>query len=194
MATPLLTPPTARTDGPTTAAGTAGRTGTPPDAARHPGERYAWALTRIGLGFLFLWAFLDKLFGLGHDVPRGESWLNGGNPTKGYLESSTGPLDGLFQGMAGGWLVNVLFMAGLLAVGLALMLGVARTLATIGGVALVLLMWASHLPPAANPFLDDHVIYALVFVGLYFARADRTLGLGDRWARLPVVRKFPILR
>ncbi|MEV4420239.1 DoxX family protein [Patulibacter sp. NPDC049589] len=161
---------------------------------RAPAERYAWALTRIGLGWLFFWAFIDKMFGLGHDTTSGQAWINGGNPTKGYLSSATGPLDGLFQGMAGGWLVNVLFMAGLLAVGAALMLGVAHRLATLGGVLLVALMWVSHLPPDSNPFLDDHLIYAAVLVGLLFAGADRTLGLGERWSKLGIVRRLPLLR
>ncbi|CAI7978711.1 hypothetical protein FRAHR75_40167 [Frankia sp. Hr75.2] len=27
------------------------------------------AVTRVSLGWIFLWAFLDKLFGLGHETP-----------------------------------------------------------------------------------------------------------------------------
>lgn len=32
-----------------------------------------WAVTRIGLGFIFIWAFVDKLFGLGRGR-TGCSW------------------------------------------------------------------------------------------------------------------------
>jgi thiosulfate dehydrogenase [quinone] large subunit len=155
---------------------------------------YAFAVARIGLGFLFVWAFFDKMFGWGVSTPSGQGWIDGGNPTKGYLGSATGPLDSLYQNMAGGWFVNVLFMVGLIAVGAALMLGVASRLATIGGVTMFLLMWSSHLWPEANPFLDEHLIYAAVLVGLLFVGSDRTLGLGRRWAALPFVRRFSILR
>jgi thiosulfate dehydrogenase [quinone] large subunit len=148
----------------------------------------------MGLGFLFVWAFVDKLIGLGFSTPSNMGWLDGGNPTKGYLASAEGPFAGLYHSLAGGAVTNVLFMAGLLAVGVALMAGVASRLATIGGVVMVVAMWTTHLLPETNPFLDEHLIYALVLVGLLGVGADRTLGLGARWAALPIVRRFPILR
>src|SRR3954447_10955135 len=46
---------------------------------------YVWAGARLSLGWVFLWAFLDKVFGLGHETPAGKGWLDGGNPTKGFL-------------------------------------------------------------------------------------------------------------
>ena len=73
---------------------------------------YVWAATRLALGWIFLWAFLDKLFGLGHDTPSSASWLNGGNPTEGYLSGSRGAFSGIYHDIAGGWLVNWLFMLG----------------------------------------------------------------------------------
>ena len=47
--------------------------------------RYLFAGTRLALGWIFLWAFLDKLFGLGHSTPSTGAWINGGSPTKGFL-------------------------------------------------------------------------------------------------------------
>lgn len=197
MARSSVPMPTPTTDGPPTASAPPPRSAVA-EAAAEPRAavvaRYAWALTRIGLGWLFLWAFLDKAFGLGRATTSDQAWFSGGNPTKGYLASAEGPLAGLYHGMAGGWLVNVLFMAGLLALGVALMIGIAARPAALGGALMVLLMWSSHLPPSDNPFLDDHVIYALVLVGLAAAGADRTLGLGDRWARTGLVRRAPWLR
>ena len=154
----------------------------------------ALGLARMGLGWLFLWAFVDKLIGLGFSTPSNMGWLDGGNPTKGYLASAEGPFAGLYHSLAGGAVVNVLFMAGLLALGIALMAGVASRLATIGGVVMFVSMWTTHLLPETNPFLDEHLIYALVLIGLLGVGADRTLGLGARWAALPLVRRFPILR
>lgn len=154
---------------------------------------YVWAATRLALGWIFLWAFLDKLFGLGHDTPSAQSWLNGGNPTKGFLSGSTGAFSGIYHDIAGGWLVNWLFMVGLLFVGVTLMLGIAMRLGAAAGALMSLLMWSAVLPPANNPFMDDHLIYALVLAGLALAHAGDTLGLGRRWSQVPLVRRLPWL-
>ena len=75
-------------------------------------------------------------------------------------------------------MADVLFMAGLLAIGVALMLGVAMRLAAGAGVLLLVLMWTAVLPPENNPFMDDHLIYAAVLVLLALLGAGNTLGLG----------------
>jgi thiosulfate dehydrogenase [quinone] large subunit len=62
------------------------------------------------------------------------------------------------------------------------------------GVALLVLMWSAVLPPANNPFLDEHLVYALTLVAITMAGAGHTLGLGRRWEQLPVVRSRSILR
>ena len=55
-------------------------------------------------------------------------------------------------------------------------------------------MWTAVLPPANNPFMDDHLVYALVLISLWLTGAGRTLGLGRTWDRLPMVRSLPVLR
>src|SRR5690348_5433065 len=61
-------------------------------AATAPATRYVLAMLRIALGWIFLWAFLDKLFGLGHETTEKAAWINGGSPTKGFLaNAATGP-------------------------------------------------------------------------------------------------------
>ena len=53
---------------------------------------YVWAITRISLGLIFLWAFLDKAFGLGRATPAENAWIDGGSPTAGFLSNApTGP-------------------------------------------------------------------------------------------------------
>ena len=42
---------------------------------------YALALSRILLGFVFLWAFLDKTFGLGFATAAEKAWVAGGSPS-----------------------------------------------------------------------------------------------------------------
>jgi thiosulfate dehydrogenase [quinone] large subunit len=154
--------------------------------------RYIWALARIGLGWLFLWAFLDKLLGLGFATSPDQAWLAGGSPTAGYLGYAvSGPLGSFYQSLAGNAVVDWLFMVGLLGFGAALILGIGMRVASYGGGLLMLLLWSSGLPPENNPILDEHIIYGLLLLGLWAVRAGRTLGLGKWWAER--VKKVPIL-
>ena len=172
----------------------------------HTGTGYRWlAVTRVAVGFIFLWAFLDKLFGLGYSTPSARSVINGGSPTKGFLSHVTvGPLQGLFTSIAGSPVVDTLFMLSLLAIGVAMILGAGLRIAAISNVVLMLGMWAAEWPMAkmasdgtatgsSNPFMDYHLAYALIgIVFAYFAVASR-YGLGAWWSERAVVRKNPIL-
>ena len=157
--------------------------------------RYLLAGIRLALGWIFLWAFLDKTFGLGYATPAAKSWLNGGSPTKGFLGSAAkGPFTGFYHSIAGTDLADVLFMAGLLAIGAALILGIGMRLAAATGALLTVMMWTAVLPPASNPFMDDHLIYAAVLIVLALLGAGNTLGLGRRWAAVPLVRRAAWLK
>ena len=46
---------------------------------------------RIVLGFTFIWAFIDKLFGLGYMTPTAKAWINGGTPAQGFMKHAEGP-------------------------------------------------------------------------------------------------------
>lgn len=162
-------------------------------STREKASRYVWAATRLGLGWIFLWAFLDKAFGLGHETQTADSWINGGSPTEGFLSGSVGPFSSIFHGIAGAALVDWLFMLGLAAIGVLLLLGVGMRFACGAGALMVVLMWSAVLPPENNPFLDDHIIYALVLVGLALVGAGNTLGLGRWWTKTSLVQRFPWL-
>lgn len=153
-----------------------------------------WAVTRVSLGFVFLWAFLDKTFGLGFATPSARAWISGGSPTTGFLKGVEGPFAGMFHNMAGVPLVNWLFMLALLGIGLGLMLGIAMRITAASATALLVFMWMASLPLQTNPFLDDHLIYALVAIGLAASGAGESYGLGRVWARIPIVARLPILR
>src|SRR6478735_2194878 len=58
--------------------------------------RRALAATRLATGFIFLWAFVDKTFGLGYSTPSERAWINGGAPSQGFLNSEAvvGPWSG----------------------------------------------------------------------------------------------------
>ncbi|MFC9112699.1 hypothetical protein ACFTWN_05110 [Streptomyces sp. NPDC057092] len=160
---------------------------------------YALAGLRLLTGFVFLWAFLDKTFGLGYATPSGRGWTDGGSPTKGFLSSvAVGPTESTFHAWAGAAWADWLFMLGLLGVGLALVAGVALWPAAVAGSLMMALMWVAEWPPArhlsdgspsmsTNPFADYHLVYAVVLVALAATGAGATWGLGRLWARTPFV-------
>jgi thiosulfate dehydrogenase [quinone] large subunit len=165
------------------------------ETPRHLAYRFTMAATRLALGWVFLWAFLDKTFGLGHETPTDGAWINGGSPTEGFLANApTGPFADFYKDIAGATWADWMFMAGLAGIGIALVLGVAMRIAAVSGALLLVMMWTAVLPPENNPFMDDHIIYALVLVLLTAIGAGKVLGLGDHWEKLPIVKRFPILK
>jgi thiosulfate dehydrogenase [quinone] large subunit len=158
--------------------------------SREVAARYVWAITRISLGCVFMWAFLDKAFGLGHETASADAWIDGGNPTMGFLSGSVGPFSGIYTDIAGAGWVNWVFMVGLLAIGAALLLGIGMRLACAAGAVMVTLMWTASLPPENNLFMDDHIVYALVLVGLALVGAGNTLGLGRWWSQTSLVQRY----
>ena len=155
--------------------------------------RYVWALTRLALGWTFLWPFLDKLFGFGHETTSAHAWINGGSPSFGFLSGSVGPFASFYQSIAGAGLVNWLFMLGLLGIAVALLLGIGVRIAAVSGAILLVLMWSASLPPQDDLFMDNHLIYALALIGLALVGAGNTLGLGRWWTQTALVRRFPWL-
>ena len=197
--TTLADRPTGRNTTPTTREAAVGTT---PAATAHADDerlpaaaRYLFAAARLALGWTFLWAFLDKMFGLGRGTASENAWINGGSPTEGFLtHAATGPFEGFFHQIAGAAWADWLFMVGLAGIGVALLLGVGMRIAAGAGALLMVLMWAAVLPPENNPIVDDHVIYALLLVALAVIGAGRTVGLGRWWERLPLVRRAPWLK
>ncbi|HEX2904906.1 MAG TPA: DoxX family membrane protein, partial [Jatrophihabitans sp.] len=156
-----------------------------PEVAQQPGPARvtpvarAMAILRIALGFVFLWAFLDKTFGWHYSTattPKSKAWIHGGSPTRGFLSHvEVGPLQSWYRSIAGHTWADWLFMLGLLGIGVALLLGVAVRLASAAGVLMLAFMWFAEFPPAqhdrtgaltgsSNPLTDYHFIYALALL------------------------------
>jgi len=156
---------------------------------------YFWGLLRIGMGWIFFWGFIDKLFGLGFGTAPDKAWLAGGSPTAGFLKSGTrGPLSEFYQGLAGNPVVDWLFMAGLLFIGLALMIGIGVRIAGYSGAAMMILIFsAGFMPPQNNPFLDHHVIYTILLIGFALTSSGHYLGFGRRWSESSLVKRYPFL-
>lgn len=166
------------------------------------GARRALALSRLAVGFVFLWAFLDKLFGLHYATLPAKAWINGGQPSQGFLSHApegTGYfLGGLYHAIASP-VSDALFMLGLAGIGLALVLGMGVRIAGVSCALLMAFMWIAEAPWVAgadstNPFVDYHVVYALVAVTAALTLAGDTWGLGKWWANLPVVKAHGWLR
>jgi thiosulfate dehydrogenase [quinone] large subunit len=158
------------------------------------------SVLRVATGFIFLWAFLDKTFGLHYSTSSAKAWIHGGSPTKGFLNSvDVGPLQSTFHSIAGSGLADWLFMLGLLGVGVAVVAGIALRIAAVSGALMMAFMWLAEFPLAqhtsegkpsgsVNPLVDYHVIYAVALVVLAATYAGMTWGLGRTWAKLPFVR------
>ncbi|BCJ69171.1 hypothetical protein [Polymorphospora rubra] len=165
------------------------------ETPRQKATRHVFAVVRLALGWYFLWAFVDKTFGLGFSTPTERAWINGGSPTAGFLGNAVkGPFAGFYNGIAGAAWADILFMVGLAAIGTALILGIGIRVAAVTGGLLYVMMWTAVLPPDTNPFLDDHLINTAVLAGLALYGAGDTLGLGRVWGRLPLVQRMPWLK
>ena len=168
-----------------------------------------WAALRIALGLIMLWAFMDKMFGLGYSTCRTidaktkvetvkvlcvKSVSKGASPTVGFLKNSPkGPFKAQYNEIAGNKVADFLFMSGLLLIGLALISGIGVKIAAVSGILMMLMMWTAVLPPANHPVLDDHVIYAIVLLGILVTNNEQVWGLGKWWQKQNIVKKYPIL-
>ena len=157
--------------------------------------KYIWNFLRLGMGWIFLWAFIDKVFGLGFATSPDKAWIAGASPTFGYLKFGThGPLSSLFQHLAGNAVVDWLFMIGLLGVGLGLLLGIGVRISGYSGALLLSLIWLSRFPPEQNPFMDEHIIYIIILLGLPMVNSGRWFPLGTWWSNTKLVQRYPFLQ
>lgn len=72
-------------------------------------------------------------------------------------------------------------MIGLLSIGVALLLGIGMRIAAVTGAIMVVLMWSASLRPQDDIFMNNHIVYALVLLGIALGGAGNTLGLGKWW-------------
>jgi thiosulfate dehydrogenase (quinone) large subunit len=173
------------------------------------GLQRVFAALRVVVGFEFLWAFLDKTFGLGYGTESAQAWIHGGSPASGVMFALTGPFTGFYETITGGhhvtgftaqgapqgfvpvdaW-VDWIYMGAMLLIGLGLVLGVMTRLAAIGGIVWMTIFYTATFfaTPRYNPVFDEHVLAAIALVGIIFANAGRYYGLGKIWQRLGFVR------
>ncbi len=156
--------------------------------------RRTLAVLRIATGFIFLWAFLDKTFGLGYSTTVAHAWINGGTPSQGFLNSPAvvGPFKPFFAAIASP-ATDVLFMIGMLTIGVAVILGIGLRISAIAGTIILVFMYLAEWsfgPNAAstNPVVDYHIIFALALIVVAVLSAGDAWGLGRNWKRLNLVQ------
>ena len=132
------------------------------------------ALLRIGLGLLYLWAFLSQGFGITYansttdattgkveygwhfDVDADAGWISSGfthSPTAGYVDKAHGPTAWVVQKLPTG-LDDFGWIFALGGLGIALTLGICMRIAGIGGFLLNVIIWFAGFPPSSNPLID----------------------------------------
>jgi thiosulfate dehydrogenase (quinone) large subunit len=103
----------------------------------------------------------------------------------GYLEHASGPFSEFFLTLAGLPWVDAMNQWGLLAIGAALILGIAVRPASFFGAILMVLYYVSDFDGnTAHGLIDSHVIYFLVFVVFLAGGAGHVFGLDG------LVRRF----
>ena len=170
-------------------------------------EQNVLGVLRIAMGFVFLWPFLDKLFGLGFGTAPENSWLAGASPTKGFLQfygvNQNSPFAFIFSDTLGSMyqLMDIVYMAMLLFAGLGLMTGIFVRLSSISTIifmaSIYLSAWIINPAEGAavyNPLIDDHIIYIIILALFLVRPVGDYLGLGKKWSSLSFVEKYPILK
>lgn len=170
-------------------------------------EEKVLGILRIAMGFLFLWPFLDKMFGLGFATTPENSWLSGASPTKGFLQfygvNQNSPFAFLFSDALGNMyqLVDIVYMAMLLFAGVGLMTGIFVRLSSLSTIIFMASIYLSAwiINPAEgvavfNPLIDDHIIYIIILALFLIIPVGNYLGLGKKWSSLSFVEKYPILK
>ncbi|HEX5587223.1 MAG TPA: hypothetical protein VFZ17_07950 [Acidimicrobiia bacterium] len=159
------------------------------------------ALLRIGLGLLYLWAFIaqglgvsytnsetnangDVEYGWHFDYDADNGWITSGfehSPTAGYVDGAHGPTAFIIQDLPTG-LDDFGWIFAIGGLGIALTFGIFMGIAGWGGFLLNMLIWFAAFPPSNNPLIDgEHMAFALSILLLMYLQAGNRWGLGRWW-------------
>lgn len=125
----------------------------------------AYTVLRVVIGFQFLLAGIAKI---------------GDWSAAGYLGAATGPFAAFFQSLAGSMIVDQLNIWGLILIGIALIIGFAvRPASVFAALLMVVYYFAQFEQNIAHGLIDDHVIYALIFIVFAAGGAGHVFGLDN---------------
>ncbi|MEO7123970.1 MAG: DoxX family protein, partial [Lacisediminihabitans sp.] len=88
---------------------------------------------------------------------------------------------------------DVLFMLGMIAIGVAVMLGIGLRVSAVVGTVILLFMYVAEWPfgintGSTNPLVDYHIMYALALIVVAALSAGDWFGFGRAWKKLPLVQ------
>lgn len=133
------------------------------------------------------------MFGLGHQSTSAQAWINGGNPTKGFLSGSVGVFSSFYQSIAGRGRGELPVHARAARDRRLAITPHRDAIRRRGRLSHARSDVSASLPPQDNLFLDNHIMYALLLIGLALVGAGNTLGLGRRWTQTNLVQRHPWL-
>lgn len=123
----------------------------------------ALVLLRVAFGVLFFLSGISKL---------------GDWSASAYLLGATGPFAAWFQSLAGSPVIDALNAWGMILIGAALIGGLLVRPAAVGGIAMMVLYYFAHFTEnTAHGYIDEHIIYALVFFLFVAGGAGHAFGL-----------------
>lgn len=143
---------------------------------------YAIIGARVVMGWTLFQGGVTKLITYLDGDPE-TNWTAAGFLANAIPEGN--PFMGMWGGMAGDPLIDLLVMWGLTLTGLGLMLGALVRWNAFWGAVIMLFFWAASLEgglleglPLANGWvIDDHIVYAMLLFGLGAIGAGRILGI-----------------
>ncbi len=163
------------------------------------------ALLRIAVGAGFLYAGLEKVFDF---AGAGAPWTAAGFlkfGTGGTIPNMTGlpdpmshnPIQGFWGGLAADpgllGLINFLVVFGEVAIGIALVLGLATRLAGALGAIMMFLFWLAAWDFEYGP-VNQQFVYMILSAIVAYASAGKTLGLDEKLEESGLAHRFAPLR
>jgi thiosulfate dehydrogenase [quinone] large subunit len=165
------------------------------------GQKRMAAIVRIAVGFIFLTAGIQKAF-LGAEPFDAAGFLQfatAGTPVLGAAAEGVvyNPTHELWVALAGNAelmpVVNWLVVVGQIAIGLALIVGLATRFAAVMGTLMMLFFFLAAWE-FEHGIVNQHLTYALVTGFIGYIGAGRYYGLDGIVERLALVRQAPQLR
>lgn len=148
---------------------------------------YLLGLVRILIGWMFIWTFIDRTFGLGRPTPHDQAWTRGGSPIDSFVGSardsgSRNPVPGFWRFLSEQhtW-VNIVLMVLIAVIGVLLVLGFVMWFSCVAGAILLVLQWFTAWPIKDNLFLNSALLGAVVLIALLACNAGSFVGFGKRW-------------
>jgi thiosulfate dehydrogenase (quinone) large subunit len=157
------------------------------------------ALTRVTIGWVFLYAGIEKVFGAEPFSAVGFLKFGTIGTTAAKVADGTiiNPTHGFWVSLAGNGtlmpIVNFLVVFGEVAIGAALVLGLFTRFASVAGAVMMGLFWIAAWDFAFGA-IEYHSVLAIVTLGLGILGAGEFYGLDALVESTPIVKRAPALR